>query len=779
MTGRLRATAWFRCESFPGSAAVTVACPRTAMCGGNGDPRRCASPGNAAVTEYKRVILLVLVMAVVVTAVTAVAIGILYGTAFERERLHLISTAQEQTALIAAVAQFDRTYHSDFPGGPQAATIGQIVAAHEARPSLGGTTEITLGRLQRQQIVFLMRHRHAESGPPPPVRIDSGLAEPMRRALAGESGTMVGIDYHGERVLAAHEPVPILGLGVVAKVDLAEIRAPFMRAGLLVAALSALFIALGTILFVRLTNPMIAALSAREQKLALILASTGEGIFGMDTDGRCTFANKSALRMLGYRDEQALLSRDMHELMHHSEVDGTPRSREHCAVHQALHDNKSVFKDDETLWRADGSSFFAEYRAYPMRKGGTVVGAVVAFVDITQRKERDQQLVQAQKMEVLGQLTGGIAHDFNNLLTIILGNLRLLRDDGAEADEKARRECMEDAISAAEDGADLTRRLLAFSRKKTLMAEWSDVNEFIRESRGFLQRVLGEDINLELLLSEGSLPIRTDRQQLHSAILNLAINASDAMPTGGVLSIETGRIDFADRWPRADIYPPDVAPGSYVAIKVTDSGTGMPEEVMRRAVEPFFTTKKPGQGSGLGLSMVYEFANQSGGALGLRSALRQGTEVSLFLPEAKQPAVPGSPELPDRQEQTGKIGATVLVAEDETRLRRYACRSLAALGYNVLESGNAAEARRWLEDPRHIDVLFSDIVMPGDMNGTALARWAVRHRPDLKVLLTTGYSEEVRREREIEAAGFPVIEKPYSKDQLGAAINGLFAAAQK
>jgi DNA-binding NtrC family response regulator len=149
--------------------------------------------------------------------------------------------------------------------------------------------------------------------------------------------------------------------------------------------------------------------------------------------------------------------------------------------------------------------------------------------------------------------------------------------------------------------------------------------------------------------------------------------------------------------------------------------------------------------------------------------------VSVFLPEAKQPAVPGSPELPDRQEQTGKIGATVLVAEDETRLRRYACRSLAAMGYNVLESGNAAEARRWLEDPRHIDVLFSDIVMPGDMNGTALARWAVRHRPDLKVLLTTGYSEEVRGEREIEATGFPLIEKPYSKDQLRAAINRLFA----
>ncbi len=720
-------------------------------------------------TEYKRVILLVLVMAVVVTAVTAVAIGILYSTAFERERAHLISTAREQTALIEAVARFDREYHIDFPGGPEAATIGQIVAAHEAQPSLGGTTELTLGRLQHQEIVFLMRHRHAASGPPPPVRLDSGLAEPMRRALAGESGSMVGIDYHGERVLAAYEPVPILGLGVVAKVDLAEMRAPFLRAGLLVAALAALFIALGTILFVRLTNPMIAALRAREQKLELILASTGEGIFGMDTDGRCTFANKSALRMLGYCDEQALLSRDMHELMHHSEVDGTPRPREDCAVHQALRNNKSVFKDDETLWRADGSSFCAEYRAYPMHRDGAVVGAMVTFIDITERKERDQQLIHAQKMEVLGQLTGGIAHDFNNLLTIILGNLRFLREDTAIAANGALQELVEDASSAARDGAELTRRLLAFSRKQTLCAEIIDINAFLADTSGFLRRLVGEGFNLELRSGEEALTVRADAQQLHSAILNLTINATDAMSAGDVVVIEASRVELVK-----GAVEEDLESGPYVVLSVKDTGSGMDEEVARRAVEPFFTTKQPGSGSGLGLSMVYGFAKQSGGGLRIRSTPGKGTHVSLFLPLAD--AVPGEVAEASAQHRICADGEKILVVEDEPRLRKFACRSLAAAGYKVRDAGDAATACRILTTESDIDLLFSDIVMPGDMNGRELARWAREHRPLLKVLLTTGFSVDMG-DGATGTEDFALLEKPYTKDHLYAAIRDIFETA--
>jgi len=721
--------------------------------------------------EYKRVALLVLVMAVVAAAATAVATGMLYKTAFERERLQLIDSAQGQARLIEAIAQFDRVYTRDYPDGPEAATLSQVVAAYEKQPAVGETSELTIARLNGDEIEFLMRHRHARSGRPDPIPFTSTLAEPTRRALKGQSGSMVGIDYHGEQVLAAYEPVSELNLGVVSKVDIAEIRAPFVRAGLMASAVTILLIGLGTILFIRLTNPMIEALRHRQEALELILASTEEGIFGMDLEGRCMFANRSAVKLLGYRDQQELLSRDIHELIHHSRADGQPWPKEECGVYKALNAKAAVHRDEETMWRADGSSFFAEYHSHPIRRDGVVIGAVVTFFDITERKERELELVHAQKMEVLGQLTGGIAHDFNNLLTIILGNLRLLEDAGTAATDEARHEIIEDAISAARDSADLTRRLLAFSRKQTLKTQWADVNAFLREHGPFFRRVIGEDIELDMRSCRGPLSIRTDLQQLQSAMLNLAINAADAMPAGGTLSIGTKRLEIA-----ADGNGDGLAPGSYAVIEVEDTGEGMPDDVARHAVEPFFTTKQPGHGSGLGLSMVYGFAKQSGGALRIRSEPGQGTLVSLLIPETVAPAMPESTDSPLPIGHIGRDGATILVVEDEPRLRRYACRSLAAMGLQVFDTGEVAEARRLLEDKPAIDLLFSDIVMPGDMNGRALARWAVERRPGLKVLLTTGFSGSIGHDDGAAESEFPVLEKPYTAERLCAEIDVLLNA---
>ena len=579
---------------------------------------------------------------------------------------------------------------------------------------------------------------------------------------------MVGIDYHGERVLAAYEPVAQLGLGVVAKVDLAEIRAPFFRAAAAVIGVATLLIALGTVLFIRLTNPMVAALREREQALELILASTGEGIFGMDVDGRCTFANRSALSMLGYNDEAELLSRDMHTLMHHSHADGTPRNRQDCAVHQALSGNSAILRDDETLWRADGTDFSAEYRAYPMRRDGAVVGAMVTFVDITQRKQRELQLLHAQKMDVLGRLTGGIAHDFNNLLTIILGNLRLLREEKSISADSECADIVDDALSAAQDGADLTRRLSAFSRKQALRSRSIEVNDFLRNAKSFLRRVIGEGINLELCLGDENLPICTDAQQLNSAILNLAINAADAMPSGGILTIGTKRTRI-----EACANAEALKPGPYVVISVRDTGCGMPEDVVRRAAEPFFTTKQPGEGSGLGLSMVYGFAKQSGGSMHVRSSPGRGTEVSLFLPEGEAGTVVAEAEEPTAIPTRADTGERVLVVEDEPRLRKFACRSLVARGYSVLEATDAKAAKSILASRPDIDVLFSDIVMPGPMNGMRLASWAVQHRPGLRVLLTTGFSDDFYASDAMDRAAFPVLDKPYTRERLLAAIRAL------
>jgi PAS domain S-box-containing protein len=723
-------------------------------------------------SEYKRIVWLILVMTAVVAGATATAIGMLYETAYERERLHLIANVRHQARIMESMAQFDASSRHSDPGPYESAALAQIKDAYSRHQALSDTAELTLARLEGDQIVFLMRHRHEETGQPDPVGLSSGLAEPMIRALEGRSGSMVGRDYHGQTVLAAYEPVAGLGLGVVAKVDLAEIRAPFIRTGAAVVGIAFVLIALGTVVFINVTNPIIAGLREREQKLDLLLASTGEGIFGMDTEGRCTFANRSAIRLLGYEDHSDLMGRDMHELMHHTRPDGSPHPREDCPVMRSLRQDTAVHSDEETLWRGDGSSFPAEYRSYPMHLDGKLVGAVVTFVDITERKTRELELVHAQKMEVLGQLTGGIAHDFNNLLTIITGNLQLLTEDEHTAADPELEELIDDALSAANDGAAMTQRLLAFSRKQKLMPRPLDINAFVRESVSFLRRITGEDIQLELRLASGQLFTEVDRAQLHGALLNLAINSRDAMPDGGHLILETRHASADERSAEGR------TSGRYVVISVTDSGSGMTTAETRRAFEPFYTRKQPGKGSGLGLSMVYGFVRQSGGEAVIRSTPESGTTVSLYLPETKAESIAAESIAAESGEDPpvpSECAGTILVVEDEPRVRRLIERSLLTMGYRVLLAGNAPQARALLEDRAvRPDVLLSDIVMPGDMDGRALARWAVTRQPNLRVLLTTGFS----RERHPGSADdWPVLGKPFGRRALANALENVLKAS--
>jgi PAS domain S-box-containing protein len=514
-----------------------------------------------------------------------------------------------------------------------------------------------------------------------------------------------------------------------------------------------------------------AALRDREQQLGLILASTAEGIFGMDLEGRFTFGNRSCVELLGYEDEKDLLGQDMHTLIHHTRSDGTPHPKEECLIYQARYQNKTVDLDDEVLWRADGSSFPAEGRSYPMLRDGQVVGTVVSFMDITERKEKEAQLLQAQKMQVVGQLTGGIAHDFNNLLTVILANLGLLAEEIASVPGAGPRDLINDAFSAARDGAALTHRLLAFSRKQPLQVKRIDIDDILRNIRRFLRRTLRESIALRISCAKEALPVLVDPGQLESALLNLVVNARDAMPEGGTLIIETTHEFIGPDEPTAD---PELAPGHYVMITVKDSGIGMSPEDAARAIEPFFTTKPHGKGSGLGLSMVYGFARQSGGGLLLRSALGKGTSVSILLPEDAQAIEEDDAELASRNAPRGS--ETILLVEDESQVRRAAKRILLGLGYQVIEAENAAAARKVFEEKAAMDLLFSDIVMPGDMNGRELARWALPMRPGLKVLLTTGFQEEETAQRSVANGGFHLLKKPYIKEELARAVRAALDA---
>ena len=388
--------------------------------------------------------------------------------------------------------------------------------------------------------------------------------------------------------------------------------------------------------------------------------------------------------------------------------------------------------------------------------------------DITERRRTEEQLRQAQKMEAIGNLTGGMAHDFNNLLGIIIGNLDLAGEYAKGS--KDADELVEEALEAAWRGADLTRRLLAFSRRQPLRPVQLDINDLVANTVRLLGRLLGEDIEVELALAEGLWPVTVDPAQLEASLANLATNARDAMPDGGQLIIRThnARLDADYVASHAD-----VAEGDFVMIEVSDTGTGMSAETMSHVFEPFFTTKELGKGTGLGLSMVFGFLRQSGGHVNVYSEPGVGTTFRLYLPKKIVEAV--QEEVPVDHAEIRGVGESILVVEDNAAMRRIVLRRLRDLGYRVFEADRATAALDVLQrEP--IDLLFTDVVMPGGLDGTELARLARERRPALKVVLTSGFPDVRAKTTRGWTENFRLLGKPYSKEELARTLREALAS---
>jgi two-component system cell cycle sensor histidine kinase/response regulator CckA len=391
---------------------------------------------------------------------------------------------------------------------------------------------------------------------------------------------------------------------------------------------------------------------------------------------------------------------------------------------------------------------------------GRVRGAVCIVEDVTESKATRRQLEHAQRMEAVGQLTGGLAHDFNNLLAVVIGNLDLLHDQPEL--QGASKESVDLALKASLGGATLIRQLLAFSRRQALSPKAFDLNALVTSTRELLSRTLGEHIEVEMRLAADLWRAMADATQVESAIANLAINARDAMPNGGRLILETANQHLGP--PDGDANP-DALLGDYVMLTVSDSGTGIPAEVLNRVFEPFFTTKEQGKGSGLGPSMVYGFVKQSRGHVKIYSEVGHGTTVRLYLPRAgeQKPAAATSAPVasdPDR------IEAVVLVVEDNIDVRRIVCRLLRDFGCTVIEASSGQTALDILHSDRKIDLMFSDVVMPGGMSGAELVQAARRLRPGIKTLLTTGFAEASLRNQAQFASAGEIITKPYRRQDL-------------
>jgi PAS domain S-box-containing protein len=388
--------------------------------------------------------------------------------------------------------------------------------------------------------------------------------------------------------------------------------------------------------------------------------------------------------------------------------------------------------------------------------------------DMTERITLEAQLRQALKMEAIGRLTGGIAHDFNNILAVIIGMSEVLADAVSGNDKLAQ--MVKTVDEAADRGAQLVQRLLAFARKQPLQTRVLDVNEIVTRMIAILQRTLGEDITLKAALGEGLWATATDSSQLEDALFNLAVNARDAMPIGGQLVIETANAHLDEAYAAHNV---EVAPGDYVAVIVSDTGSGMPPEVIERAFEPFFTTKGVGQGSGLGLSMVYGFVKQSGGHVKIYSEGGHGTSIKLYLPRAETTA-PAVEDAAGAQPDQAALGReTILVVEDDPAVRIVAVNILESLGYHVRQAEDGHAALSILLRSGEIDLLFTDLVMPNGMSGQDLLRKAREQRPTLKALFTSGYSEHVIQGRGDRDVDVPLLGKPYRKQQLAAAIRSV------
>jgi nitrogen-specific signal transduction histidine kinase/CheY-like chemotaxis protein len=391
------------------------------------------------------------------------------------------------------------------------------------------------------------------------------------------------------------------------------------------------------------------------------------------------------------------------------------------------------------------------------------------YHDVTQTKETERQLRQAQKMEAVGELTGGVAHDFNNILTVITGTIEILAE--AVADKPSLAGIAKMIDEAAGRGADLTQRLLAFARKQPLQPRQISINDLVIETVKLLKPTLGEYIEVEALLKDGVPEALVDPSQLTTSLLNLALNSRDAMPNGGRLLIETGQAELDEAYCKDN---PEVQPGRYVMLAVSDTGTGIPAAIKEKVFEPFFTTKDVGRGTGLGLSMVYGFVKQTGGHIKIYSEEGQGTTIKIYLPPSL-----GQAETRDTTLTSDFEGGSeaILVVEDDDLVRTYVVTQLRSLGYTVLTAANAVEGLAEIDSGKHIDVLFTDVIMPGSMNGRQLADAAKVKRPSLGILYTSGYSENAIVHHGRLDPGVLLLAKPYRKADLARMIRKAIAAA--
>jgi PAS domain S-box-containing protein len=498
-------------------------------------------------------------------------------------------------------------------------------------------------------------------------------------------------------------------------------------------------------------------LGAAQSVLENTFNSIAEAVLVINTKGRVVLSNPAAEQLLGYRHGMTLA--DLWAANTFCQPDGvTPLRSEERPSTAALR-GEPIDRKEMVIRPVDGSKpLHAMVSGRPLRDAaGEVSGASIVFHDVTDAQETERKLQQAQKLDAIGKLTGGVAHDFNNMLTVITGTMEVLMDELKDNPEVLQTAAL--VNQAADRCTELIQHLLAFARKQPLRPRNVDINSTILDIAKLLRPTLGEHIEIDSILEQEVATAHIDASQLANSLVNMAINARDAMPNGGKLLLETRKVVLDEAYALAN---PDVIPGRYVMLAVSDTGTGMPAAVRDRVFEPFFTTKDSGRGSGLGLSMVYGFVKQSGGHIKVYSEEGHGTTLRLYLPPARVvedvSAPPVAPILSGDE--------TILVVEDDALVRDFVVAQLHSLGYTTIAAADGRDALARVVSGAAFDLLFTDVIMPGGLNGRELADEVEKHRPGIKVLYTSGYTDNAIIHHGRLDEGVLLLSKPYRRSEL-------------
>lgn len=511
----------------------------------------------------------------------------------------------------------------------------------------------------------------------------------------------------------------------------------------------------GELCFIICTGVDVTDTRKTQRQYQLLADNTNDLVFLCKTDGKIKYASPSCAEQLGVDNEDLLAAPSVFELI----FDGD-RAEAERAFGRCISETRGLAFTTRFGETADTSRWYdVSARFVPGRKG-LLDKVVMSARDITDRQQVEEQLRQTQKMEAIGQLTGGVAHDFNNLLTIIKGNSQLLTR--SLPDQSKELERAEKITKAAESGAELTSRLLMFSRQQVLETSNHDINHIVSEVEGLLSRIMDEHIEVETVLSDTACLGTTDRNQLEHALLNLCVNARDAMPDGGRITIETRPMVLSQRYATQHF---EVEAGNYIEIAVTDTGHGIPKELLQRVFEPFFSTKGSGKGTGLGLSSVFGFMKQSGGHVSVYSEEGHGTTFRLYVRQAEAELSDDAFEGVARSRSNVKK-ATILVAEDDDAVREIAVSILRETGVKVMEASSGSEGFQAFVEAPHVDLVFSDVIMPGSYSGPEMVAKIRELQPNVPVIFASGYAEQALKSRKSLDENTRFLAKPYDPDEL-------------